>query len=75
MKKVTVGNHVLEFEEDFIKNYEMVTCGDFSECIEDFILSGFLEEDIDTVFNKYSVQEIRNKVFDFLRADILLYTK
>lgn len=70
MKKVKVGNYIVELDEKFVEKYEDATCGTIDMFAEDYVCLRFDVHDAKEATKNHSLNEIRQVVVDYMNADI-----
>lgn len=73
MKKVMVGNHVLEFEKDFVEKFETTVLDSFERSAEKYLLSNYNVPSLEDVFTHHSLGEIAEVITMMASMEIRNY--
>ena len=71
--KITICNHEMFFERELVELFERKVCDSFEGSAESYIASNFHEMDLEKVFQKHSVENIRRMIIEAAMKDIALY--
>ena len=70
MKKVKVGDYIVELDEKFVEKYEDATCGTIDMFAEAYICQNFKTKTIEAALQGRSLSEIRQVLIRYMQADI-----
>ena len=73
MKKYTFGKYELEFDDEFVQEFEENVPDIFKDCIKGYLQTDFQCTSLAEIFETHTIEEITEVIISAAKQEIALY--